>query len=267
MKNYFLFTIIALLLYSCGSDAVVENNTTTVEEKDTLSYEIKTFSKNSSTCAEDGNGCFTISYQYPYFTNENNALCDSLNLICCNLFAGTTKENNCNIDQKATEMLKEFDTYLQDEIGMTAGWYYEAGTEITFHTDSIISLSYSLGEYMGSAHPNSYQTELSYDKIKMKRLKPADVFTDLDKLNSIAEKYFREQQGISENESLTDAGFEFDNGFELNENFSLRKNGILFFFNNYEIGPYIMGSTEILIPYQDVNTILKSEFRFMSNKI
>lgn len=266
MKNHSLFSIIALLLYSCGSDAVVENNTIPLVEKDTLSYEIKTFSKNSGTCAEDGNGCFTISYQYPFFTNENNALCDSLNLICCNLFAGASKDNHCNIDEKATEMLKEFDTYLQDEIGMTAGWYYEAATEITFHTDSIISLSYSLGEYMGSAHPNSYQTELSYDKIKKKRLNPTDVFTDLNKLNSIAEKYFRKQHGISENESLTDAGFEFEEGFELNDNFSLRKEGIFFFFNNYEIGPYIMGSTEILIPYQDVADILKPEFRFIINK-
>jgi hypothetical protein len=42
----------------------------------------------------------------------------------------------------------------------------------------------------------------------------------------------------------------------LNDNFAVAKRGIIFYFNSYEIAPYAMGPTELLIPYAKLSGII-----------
>ncbi len=69
-------------------------------------------------------------------------------------------------------------------------------------------------------------------------------------LNKIAEAYFIKEYG-SDN-------WNFEVGeFELNRNFTITPGGLLFDFNRYEIGPYVMGVPSVFIPYSKINHLLK----------
>jgi Protein of unknown function (DUF3298) len=59
-------------------------------------------------------------------------------------------------------------------------------------------------------------------------------------------------------ETYKEAGFWFkDNIFTLNNNFAITDQGILFYYNNYEIASYVYGPTKIFIPYDSIENLVK----------
>jgi hypothetical protein len=77
----------------------------------------------------------------------------------------------------------------------------------------------------------------------------------------VAEAEFRKTRNIPLNESLSDAGFEFPNGasFDVASNFAITKGGLRMHYNPYEIAPYVMGPTEVLIPADVASGVLRSD--------
>lgn len=74
-----------------------------------------------------------------------------------------------------------------------------------------------------------------------------------DKLRSIAEAHFRAVREIEEELSLADAGFTFENGeFALPDNFAIGEDALTFYYNLYEIAPYSMGATQLVIPFEEI---------------
>ena len=51
--------------------------------------------------------------------------------------------------------------------------------------------------------------------------------------------------------------WDFEPGnFKLNENFAISTGGLLFTFNPYEIGPYVMGAPQVFIPYKEMKDLI-----------
>ncbi|MFZ6013440.1 MAG: RsiV family protein, partial [Bacteroidota bacterium] len=72
------------------------------------------------------------------------------------------------------------------------------------------------------------------------------------------EKAFRMVRDLADTTSFYDYGFEFpDNKFQLNDNYGFIQEGIVFFYNRYEIAPYAAGPTQIVIPYEKLRGWLK----------
>ena len=66
------------------------------------------------------------------------------------------------------------------------------------------------------------------------------------------------QHELPDTASLNENYYEFpDDKFQLNQNYGFRKDGIVFYYNNYEIAPYAAGPTEVVIPYESVRTWIK----------
>ena len=79
-------------------------------------------------------------------------------------------------------------------------------------------------------------------------------------LNQVAEKRFREIKQLEPNQSLADAGFWFDEDkFTLNDNFAICCDGLIFYFNNYEITSYAAGPTKLVIPYEDIKDLIAKD--------
>ena len=58
-------------------------------------------------------------------------------------------------------------------------------------------------------------------------------------------------------------GVEFQYNFESgSENFILSEETITFVYNPYEIAPYNVGSTELIIPFSDIKELLKNSFTY-----
>lgn len=138
--------------------------------------------------------------------------------------------------------------------------------ELEMHTsltefDDYVALTISGWSYTGGAHGNSYVMHYLIDRTTGEKLKLSDVFSDLEGLNDLAEEEFRMIWELSPEESLSDAGFWFDEDrFQVNENFSVDKDQVTFYYNQYEISPYVFGPTEITIPLDAVSPFLNKNF-------
>ena len=113
--------------------------------------------------------------------------------------------------------------------------------------------------FTGGAHPTS---NIAYLVLSMKTGKPLDLSSlvpaeRMNELTNVAEIHFRRIRKLKPDETYEQAGFQFEkNRFALNRNFLVSKAGLAFCFNQYEIAPYSMGVTELVIPWTDIKTVV-----------
>jgi len=61
---------------------------------------------------------------------------------------------------------------------------------------------------------------------------------------------------LNPEDDLEKDGGLFENKIAYNDNFAVTKEGLKFYYNNYEIAPYASGPTEILITYSELNDLI-----------
>ena len=130
------------------------------------------------------------------------------------------------------------------------------------NAQSIVSFQSEFYHFTGVAHGMTGVYFANFNSQNGKRLMLSDLLIAgyEHELNKVAEKIFRKVRELKSEDNLEEAGFWFEgNKFSLNDNFGIKTDGLVFFFNSYEIAPYAMGPTEILIPYKGIKNLVKQE--------
>ncbi len=69
-------------------------------------------------------------------------------------------------------------------------------------------------------------------------------------------------RAVAEGAALKDSGFTFENDlFTLPENFALRDEGLAFYYNPYDVAPYAMGPTEIVLSWEEIKDLLAPPYK------
>ena len=136
-------------------------------------------------------------------------------------------------------------------------WDKRKETRIMHNEHDVLTLEiYDYG-YTGGAHGLSVSRYLSID------LKNGHIFT-LDEifredyrndLRDIINAQARRQYGLERGQSLVEAGF-WNESIEPSENYYITRDGIGFYYNQYEVAPYALGPVNIFVKYRDLNRIL-----------
>ncbi|MDR2494004.1 MAG: RsiV family protein [Spirochaetaceae bacterium] len=105
--------------------------------------------------------------------------------------------------------------------------------------------------FTGGAHGNYTVDCAVADTEKRRILTLADVVARdaLPKTRRLTEAALRERLDIGPEAPLSEGGL-FEDAVDLPENFFLTEEGLGFLWNPYEIGPYVMGAIEVVIPYE-----------------
>ena len=83
-----------------------------------------------------------------------------------------------------------------------------------------------------------------------KTLSFRDLVIDQRAFLTIAEKEFRKNQEITDEQNLEEAGYFFEKGiYNLPTQFAITKDGLLLFYNNYEAAAYAVGQIVYTIPF------------------
>ena len=72
---------------------------------------------------------------------------------------------------------------------------------------------------------------------------------------------------VSTRQELEDMGYATTGDLEPIENFYLDPTGITFYYNVYEIAPYVMGATKITLSYEDIAPLMNGKFIVLSSAI
>ena len=121
-------------------------------------------------------------------------------------------------------------------------------------------LSYYIMNYAFTGGAHGMETE-DYTVVNMQNgtaLTLAEVFNKgfEPRLTNLLTKKLKEINNIPAKDKLTDHGF-FVDDITPNSNFYITGNGIGFYYNHYEIAPYSNGPTDILIPFQELEGMIK----------
>jgi hypothetical protein len=127
-------------------------------------------------------------------------------------------------------------------------------------TDSLLSLSVNDEYYTGGAHGGAGVYFINIDPRTGEEFTLDNFFKPgySQALTNLGNKVFRQTRQLADTSSLSENYFEFpEDRFQLNENYGFKEEGVVFFYNSYEIAPYAAGPTEIIIPYKDLKEWIK----------
>lgn len=250
-----------LLLISCADKSGDQNL-----GNNSLQIETVILQQNSEGCGNNGSGnCAKIKIEFIELKNlPNFAAMEKINSkIQKELLRPIGRERgNKSFEVLMQNFIDEYNNFKKEFPESQQEWEIERKAVNNFNDDNILSCTFSEYSYLGGAHPNTFLTLTNFNLKSGEIINLPDILIDeyLDELNNIAEPIFRKEKELTEDINLTEAGFWFDDDkFSVNNNFSISKDGLNFFYNNYEITAYAYGPTELFVPYKSIKKLIKPD--------
>ena len=267
----FVTTILAVtfLVLSCNAPKKAPDEQPSDENPaDSLLYEMKFYERSYGDCEADTVfTCTEVSVSFPIFQGENpyvRPINDSLKKHLLNDFLPDSV-TIMNVDRFMKGFIEDYKSFTEEFGFSTTGWFVHLKANVLFNKPGYLSLSLNGEVYTGGAHGMNNQYFLNFDPQTGKYLKINELIKEekQEQLVSIAEEKFRRAYQLSAEKSLNEAGgFMFpDDQFVLTENFALSDSALLFHYNSYEIAPYALGQTDIVILYDEIRDFLNRDFR------
>lgn len=272
MKYILTFILIAFVVIGCGKQTDTINKTTNsakqeLKTSDSLSYEVKNFKKTYKDCKDSDEKCSYLKVSYPNFSGnsaaEINKVVDAY--LVDSIFTIEGKASNMNLDGLAATFFADYDSVMKDASpDFPVVYALDVNSSVIFNKPAALSVSIDFYINTGGAHPNSFVRYFVFNPKTGKQVKLSDLFDSgfEDKLNKLIDKKYREYRNLKPTDRLDgEKGYLFDNFIKFNDNFILTKEGINFFYNNYEIAAYAVGPTELKFTYKELEEILKPEYK------
>ncbi|WP_421877694.1 DUF3298 domain-containing protein [Marinoscillum sp.] len=263
-QNLLLTTFLACFFYSCSveqskQEQPVDESTQTVvtSEKGILAVEQVSVSKKANCTSEP---CTSVSITYPRYEGYPR-----FNQIIVEQITSTLSEDYImeadgseSLDQLVDMFLQSYQEFIENFPESSTAWNLDIEAEQTYATLEVVSLAIKTSGYTGGAHSNSFVEYLTLSESSKKPLELKDIVKNEKKLKQIAEQAFRSHYDIAEEQSFSDFGFTFQNNeFALPETIGLTQQGLVLYYNSYEIAAYAKGPTELVIPFDQIADILK----------
>lgn len=219
-------------------------------------YDMKKIVRTDQDCKTGS--CSEVIINYPEFALEApNA--DKLNELISkeiqsalkgNLFESSKATSTIQLIQAFLDGYKEFKSEFPES---NTPWFFKADVSMNYTCDEFITLSFSNSSYTGGAHPNYSVYYLNVSQKGKVQDRLSQFFKDPKKVKAIAEMNFRKQFNLFPQDNLADKGFMFEKGkFELSENFGFFEEGLIIYYNPYEIAPYSEGAIVITVPFSEL---------------
>ena len=165
---------------------------------------------------------------------------------------------------------KEFKEEISMEEPLNSSKYeFKADYKVT-DNNNILGLHLNISEYTGGAHHVRYDKSYYYNKesdeiVSIKDFLEKD--TSLDKLANLS-YYYVMKYSDDNNLNFDKEGVKEGLSFNLNnfEHFNFIDDGLEFIFPPYQIAYYAAGEIKIVIPYDELNGIIKNKYLKYSKK-
>jgi hypothetical protein len=222
-----------------------------------LEFELKEF--HQKACK--GLNCSEVSLKFPVFTQENETASILNNLIeeRIIIIVDVNEElKSSAIEEAATNFL---DAYIEFMDGFESNqeWEIDVTFKILFENVQLISIVIETYAYTGGAHPNSFRQYLNFNKIENQVVENESLILDRSELLSLVESKFRKIHEIEEGVTLRETGMFFlekDSIFFLPANIGFEMDSLVLYYNPYEIGPYVLGGTEIRFAKEELTGVV-----------
>lgn len=226
----------------------------------------------SNRCDTLTNAGVDVSVTYVLLADKSavsRKINDSLRHLAVNSIAGwldsatvaATPESRSDLAKAAALFAADYEA-VQKDMGTLSGCWEAKTTTDTVHAGAkMLTVKYETFAYTGGAHPNSNLSFYTFDRETGRMLTLADMVSDTTALMAVVEKAFRNQQRLKTGTNLEEQGYFLRDGrFFLPNNIGMSRKGMVFYYNPYEIAAYALGPIQIIVPYEQLNGILRNEW-------
>jgi hypothetical protein len=249
--QYSFTFFIATLLAVFGCESVTEKAKSVLNEQTELKrikvIDQVTLSKNDETCSEN---CTTIDVSYPVLDNQhrlNQLIIQKINAEIADFSRNGSPD--MQTESLMTEFISDYKNYKEAFPETTIPWSVSIESKVNYAVENLISIEILTVSYTGGAHANSETSYLNFDE-NGAEIDPISRITDITAFKTAAEAIFREKMNLTPTSDLSEAGYTFENNqYELPKNMGFSYDGVLLFYNNYEIASYADGAIALVVPY------------------
>ncbi len=183
---------------------------------------------------------YEIDTALPQLTGAGDARVEKFNQAVANLVASRTGE----FKKTAGEMSRPPSSL-------------NVSYEVTASDKDFISVLFTFFEYSGGAHPNTTTESFNYDLNRNAPVRLADLFTpNSNYLKVISDYSVRELKKLDTVSSVENgAGPKVENFHSWN----ITPAGLKITFDRYQVGPYVAGEHEVVVPYSVLKPIIKPD--------
>lgn len=143
------------------------------------------------------------------------------------------------------------------DTGFVPGYFRELTADITRMDQGVVSLLLSHSSYTGGMRPNSWLEGATYDLVTGQSLTLSQILepnTDISFLAQLLLDELSKLEGLYTN--YEDTVVDMFRRDTLPANWYLTDMGLCFFFNTYDIAPYVAGPIHATVPYEKLTGIL-----------
>lgn len=266
MRNAILTSFFVLLMagvYSCKNDTKTPDSTPVVGN---LRFE-KTHGTDCDKPDTLRYNCLTINLVWPNIESGSDALKKSVSDWANNYLIAILSSSSMDapapattVEAAATVFIEAHKAFSIDAADSPMGqWTAESQDTTLLNDGKYLTLEINGFTYAGGAHGSPTAAVATFDAVTGKQLTWADLVNDQSALQVLAEKIFRTtRMDIFAPEDGSEP-FEFDETFQfaLPQNYGLVTGGIYCHYLAYEVGPYAIGSTQFVIPFESLGSNFK----------
>lgn len=160
-------------------------------------------------------------------------------------------------DEYKAEVAKADET----PVGAWFSYFEMSSNDIAYNKNDILSYTINFENYTGGAHGAHSFTNHVIDMKTGNLIKEDDIFIEgfQEDLAQILIDRIAKQNTVENPKELENIGFFSIDEIFPNGNFLIDDNGITYTFNEYEIAAYVVGATNVHLPYEEIQYLLKKE--------
>jgi len=263
--HYTLMGLIgAIIVGSCASNTAKWNNLQIVNVAATASNKQKT---DTLTHLQTGD-TISVSTTMPYDlkvemdfmdgASETNA--EASELINRQLISHfLDQKDEVDVNRAVNTFIERLANQMELEDDAPEMYDYYTG-RADFGMSGIINYSLTENYYGGGAHPTSVTTLLRFNADTGRQINLEEIFVDscMHTLTERLTQRLMHNLGVETLDSLHNLGYLDMIDMFVTDNFTLDKDSISFFYNQYDIAPYAMGTTTLKFSYDELKDLMYS---------
>jgi len=242
MKSKFVTLLVCFLFIACS-------------DEEALTFE--PISISSDPCEN----CTTVLIEIPHALGKNK-LSETINTALQNeiiaLLNFDEESNAYNLKSATNAFITDYEELNDKFPEESIPWEAKIEGSITFENKDLITIQLESYIFTGGAHGYGTNRYLNFDKANGVELFHEDLFKSKEDFKNFTETLFRKQENIPADVNINSTGFMFETeDFYLPDNIGYTDDGLLLFYEPYEIASFADGPITITIPYKDANVFLR----------
>ncbi|MEO6285200.1 MAG: DUF3298 domain-containing protein [Dyadobacter sp.] len=155
---------------------------------------------------------------------------------------------------------KNYNDFKKEFADAPGCWRVELAGDTVIATQKWLFYQLDHYAFTGGAHPNSFRSYHAFDGKTGEEKQMKTFVADSVAFLKLVEGSFRKEEKLADTTNLEEVGYFLSNHqFFVPANYVFTRDGILFYYNPYEIAAYARGAIQFTIPYSELKGIVKKE--------